>query len=68
MFLEGALGAALWLNATKLCSPLDGCHWPMNSTDGAPANHPFLSESLYYGTPGSSLFFSTLSRALGDRR
>ena len=67
-FVDAALGAALWLNNSKLCSPGDGCHWPMNSTDGAPQNYPFLSESLYYGTPGSSLFFATLARAVGDDR
>lgn len=36
----------------------------MNSTDGAPQEHPYLSDALYYGTPGTALFFSHLADVL----
>lgn len=35
----------------------------MNSTDGAPANYPFLATSLYYGSPGVAIFLSQLADA-----
>ena len=62
--LRTVIGTALWLNDTKTCVQDQGCHWPMNSTDDAPKNNPYLSASLYYGTPGTALFFSSLADAL----
>eukprot|EP00966_Prymnesium_polylepis_P010279 237108-Prymnesium_polylepis.1 len=38
----------------------------MNSTDGAPLHFPFLSQSLYYGTPGIALFFARLADASNE--
>ena len=55
-----AVRIALWLNASAICDRA-GCHWPMNSTDAAPRNHPYLSDSLYYGPAGVALFLQQLA-------
>eukprot|EP00729_Bicosta_minor_P016816 gene16816-25097_t len=77
---EAALRSGYFLRATASCSAVSNaggagstavgeqCKWTMNSTDGAPLNHPFLNSSLYYGPPGVSLFFSQLADATLDRR
>ena len=49
----------LWLNATSACDQ-HGCKWPMNSTDAAPLNHPFLADSLYYGPLGVAIYLQQL--------
>lgn len=66
-----ALRIALWLNATKSCKSCrreQECTWPMNSTDGAPRAHPYLAQSLYYGSPGTAIFLQQLAttRALPE--
>jgi len=65
-----ALGTARWLEESATCTHTDHgrrrCHWPLNSTDSAPALHPQLTDSLYYGSPGIALFFRQLANAVGD--
>lgn len=59
--LEVALSAAEWLEGTARCRGTSrgrACSWPMNSTDDAPANYPYLSTSLYYGSPGIAIFLA----------
>eukprot|EP00239_Pterosperma_sp_CCMP1384_P004393 CAMPEP_0197843414 /NCGR_PEP_ID=MMETSP1438-20131217/285_1 /TAXON_ID=1461541 /ORGANISM="Pterosperma sp., Strain CCMP1384" /LENGTH=408 /DNA_ID=CAMNT_0043453541 /DNA_START=416 /DNA_END=1638 /DNA_ORIENTATION=- len=42
------------------------CTWAMNSTDSAPANYPYLADSLYYGPPGIAVFLTQLARGTND--
>eukprot|EP00931_Biecheleriopsis_adriatica_P051339 TRINITY_DN29765_c0_g1_i1.p1 TRINITY_DN29765_c0_g1~~TRINITY_DN29765_c0_g1_i1.p1 ORF type:complete len:504 (-),score=62.96 TRINITY_DN29765_c0_g1_i1:105-1616(-) len=62
--LNVVLGSASWLEATARCRETNdlkrACRWVMNSTDDAPANYPFLSTSLYYGSAGPAIFLSQL--------
>ena len=61
--LETALRIATHLNATADCHN-GKCEWKMNSTDSAPANYPYLANSLYYGLAASR---SSSSR-IGQRK
>ena len=41
--------------AEQIVSAMRPDGWPMNSTDAAPLDHPYLRSSLYYGAPGISI-------------
>jgi len=59
-FFRAALAAAELLEKSAVCTNTSSgraCHWMMNSTDDAPKNHPYLANSLYYGSPGLAIFF-----------
>jgi hypothetical protein len=71
MAAGAAVRIALWLNATKVCEDSDGggglaCTWPMNSTDTAPQEHPYVSTTLYYGALGTAIFLRQLSDSLQE--
>lgn len=57
---DAPLRIALWLNATATCHR-GACTWRMNSTDAAPAQHPYLAATLYYGNVGVALFLLQLA-------
>lgn len=61
--LSNAVRIGLWLNATKSCYDHKPAAytWPMNSTDAAPHDHPYLESSVYYGALGPAVFFQQLS-------
>lgn len=58
--LTHAVGAASWLRDDADCSAT-ACCWPMNLTDDAPKQHPYISATLYYGAPGIALFLAQAS-------
>ncbi|CAE8623769.1 unnamed protein product [Polarella glacialis] len=69
--LSTAVNVAAWHNEIKLCrqgSLGQACRWRMNSTDDAPKNFPYLSTSLYYGSPGVAIFLSQVAEATGNSK